>query len=1086
MVKLKNPISKKRPVAPKASTTGTKSSFTQKKIAKVQREQNVSRSQATQIVTQGANKPQGKTIKVTLHDGVGASSGIGKNVKVKLSESIAIQDRNEIIRVRNQSNKILEELRRQERLRVKELQRLRELRNEEKNRQVTAKQKQLSSATGRNRTIARRRSPSSLAPRMYADLGKMRRELAELRNKPSSDYNTRETNALTQTVESRSKVIGELRDHRKDVRKVEFQDNFGNSSQGQEPQQTGIPTGAVAGLVTGAGSTAKTYKSLVSTKGIENIGRASKPKGKLIKVTIQDGVGTSGGGKKPKNDFTEQFYPTRFTKGRTSKGGQGLGRDYVIGYEPTQPSKKTPQISNIPLEATQQRPQDNRGIEGALSVPLNLKDLAVEGGKGIASDISKGKFGTTEPPPLRKDIIISPLGSGIDVGSKLLTGDAKGAFELASKDAQNFAKDFVQDNNYWKANIGANVVLVAGTLGVGVIPSVLRVATKPKSRARGIVDYVFPNQPQTIEVIRTSKTKGRESPANKIIPDLEITTRKVTNTQKVEVRKASQKVESTTYGNIAKATEKTGKVETRTVSPYESIETIGGQKIPTTLVSFKGGKVTQAVIRETPNPTVEFIRKSDFSSQHIPKPTRTVLQFEPITARNLLKAQKQAKTPQQRQRIYEAFARSGRGAKLTEVSTKPQKYFLGDVKTGKVSEVSESTAKALGARGKQVYESETFTLSEIQKGRSVFGEQFGNLFREGKIKDASGVLDKGVKGQGYQRNISRYGMDLQTFRPEETALSRSKATAYDIKTRQPISFEKMTGFDWMAGQLPDASTRPNIAGLPKPSRPKTTSKPFDSGDLPNVDQLTVKQQKEMFNDFMGKGFASVEKSGTQKSVGIISSQQSDAKGVGYSGIIGQEPATVLRFPQEKLENSFNIKVFSDVGSKTDQDKVMGMPPAFDLDVKPQNLFAQEGKIKQTPKQRPVVRPDVDTRIDTDIFQIPKQDTKQTPEQITSSIFKNPPVEVPVTDVPPYTPPPPRTPPRTPAQFGLPFDFALDDELFGDKKRGKKEPRYWDVNPDKVLDFIGTPKGYSTKEFKQFKKGKKKKRKDFGGYDTIGF
>jgi len=1118
MVKLANPISKKRPVAPKASTTGTKSSFTAKKITKVSQQQNVSRSEATQIVTQEASKPKGKTIKVTLQDGVSTSGGgIGKSVKVKLSESISIQSQNENIQVKNQSNKIYYEMQRQEELRRQELKRLRELQNAEKNRQINQKQNQIELTTktakgGIGKNPKTQSSNQIFRNKALTDLKKHQADLTKLQNQSSSDFATSETNALKSTIESRSKVIGELRDHRKNVRQVEFQDFFGDKSQGQAPQRSNIPSGAVAGLVSGAGSTAKTYQSLISTKGIEKIGGAGqpKPKGKLIKVSIQDGVGVGSSKKKPKDDFTDQFYPTRFTQGRTGKANSLLGRDYFESSQP-KPSGKTTQFSNIPLEATQPKQKDNRALAGALSVPLNLKDLAVEGGKGIASDISKGEFGTTEPPPLRKDIIISPLGSGIEVGTKLFSGDAKGAFDLASKDATNFVKDLQSDSNYWKANVGANALLIAGTVGVGVIPSVLRTVTKPKSRSKGIVDYVFPNQPQTIEIIRTSKTKGRESPANKIIPDLEITTKKVTNTERVDIRKAGQKVESTTYGNIAKATEKTGKTRTQDVTPYQTIETVKGQKIPTTLVSFKGGKYTQAIIRETPNPTIEFMKRSDPIAPTLSKSTQSVLRFEPKTATNLLKAQKSAKTPQQRQRIFDAFAKSGKGAEFIEVSTKPSKYLLGDVKSGRIYEVSEPTAKALGARGKQVYQSETYTLSEIQKGRSVFGEQFGNLYREGKIKDASGILDAGVKGKGYQTNVSKYSIDLKTFMPEETALSRSKATAYDIKSRQPTSFDKMTGFDWMASKLPDASTRPNIVGLPKTTpRTKTTSKPFDSGDLPNVDQLTVKQQKQMFNDFMGKGFESVETTTKSKPIGAVAKSDSDVdaeilkmidedKDSNFNFKAGTSQYTSqvtykktkggggsLLADPEKLQENFNLDVWNDIGSKTDQAKVMGMPPAFNLDVKPSSLLSQQGKIKQTPRTTPVTRPDIDTRVSTDIFQIPKQDTKTTPEQITSSIFKNPPIEVPVIDVPPFTPPPPRTPRTPPAQLGLPFDFTLDDELFGGKKKGKKEPRYWDVNPDKVLDFIGTPKGYSTKEFKQFKKGKKKKRKDFGGYDMFGF
>ncbi len=1081
----------------------------------------------------GSGTPTGTSGGGGSQVGVTAPTQKGQHFKVKLSETISINDSGSIREIANQRNKIQDEIERQRKEKAKE-----------------AEQQRKTELSMYN--LRRNDRLYSVSPNQWS-------RMMNSANKKIKGLKTKQ--------KERGQVIATLQGYRTEVSKTEYQTLTAPQSFEQSTQKVGIPKHS-AGLLYGASATAKTVNKASgliqgspSTSGIEKIGG-----GKTYKVSIEDGVGASGsgGGRGKKAD---PFMPTSFQTGfipqkagTNSSRGYFEGQDYEVkgnqgyfeteyssGYGRTKTGKNVFKLFKdetkptkdfavgIPLEVPKKaKTKKERRDAGELSVSDNLLQLGVEGAEALQSpDANIG--GSYQPSKLKKDIFLTPLEGSIDVASQAFSGDPIGAGKSAKAKVTDFTQDFMADNEYWVGNVNANVRFITATLGIGeAVPLAgagIRAVAKQKQRPQPIVDYLFPAK-ETIIKTDVPKSTTR-TPSGIDVTTFETGSKKVTSGEIVKTKKYQGKVESTDYGQIAKAIEPDGNIRIQKTKTYESIEKITDvYGLDRHLVTFKDK--SRATITGSKDPVIELFEtpkkgKSGGSTSKIPQ---KVLQFDEQSAGNLLKAQRDATTVADKQKIYNAFMVGGKGIKIKNAGIASPQYLLGDVATGKITRVSKPTAEALGSRGEVVLQSETYTLSEMMLGRKAFGSDFGNLLRTGKFKNPSDTFAKTQKGA----SKSQYSLDFRMFQPQDlgTPIATTGVTKNPIKPKKgrkakepdallpsekdytstlgvkydPFTFDvygkgqKVTGYDYFA------SKNPQTPDIPKRGKSAFGDDYFGGSasgksSKSKLETLTASEQKEVFDTFMGKGMESIETSQTQRSAPFMATgeafkgqhallddltkdkadkptktstdgfERTESKGESY-GYIMKDPFAKTK-PSLKDKDGLSISVWDDLDNAVDM-RTDAMPPAFVLDVNPKLATSKSTKLKQD------AIPSFGLGVDSGVFS--GLDEKTTPiqtsitDQITKQTFHTPPPDIPfIEEIPPNRPPPP----RVPVGAGLPFNFALDDYFAPKKKHGKKAPRFWNTDPDNVLNFFPSRLGYQPKEFKQIKS--KKGRKDFGGYNS---
>ena len=197
----------------------------------------------------------------------------------------------------------------------------------------------------------------------------------------------------------------------------------------------------------------------------------------------------------------------------------------------------------------------------------------------------------------------------------------------------------------------------------------------------------------------------------------------------------------------------------------------------------------------TPKPVLRYLGKPpNTKAPATPKPQRAV-QLDRETG---IKIQEEiAKNPSQSKEIFNQYAIKGVGGKLVEKmpeqntgrlatleernfkTGEPLAFAPGEI--GKTRKASSAEIEALGARGKEVATIDTFYFDRLAE-RIASNPQYGNLLQSGKIKT---------------RPASReiLSVDSEYFNANYFTGETSLATAYDVKTRLPSQFKKLTPYE---------------------------------------------------------------------------------------------------------------------------------------------------------------------------------------------------------------------------------------------------------------------------------------------------
>ena len=139
---------------------------------------------------------------------------------------------------------------------------------------------------------------------------------------------------------------------------------------------------------------------------------------------------------------------------------------------------------------------------------------------------------------------------------------------------------------------------------------------------------------------------------------------------------------------------------------------------------------------------------------------------------------------------------------------------------GKTITASQEKIEALASRSEIIAKTDTFYLDDIVE-RVSHNSQYANLLQQGKIKAPK-----------YDTTDPKYilseilSLDSQYFKPNYLTGESSLTTAYDIKSKQPISFEKMTPYQKeFFGQGGTRQGTKSIADDIIPSKPDNIVKP---------------------------------------------------------------------------------------------------------------------------------------------------------------------------------------------------------------------------------------------------------------------
>ena len=228
---------------------------------------------------------------------------------------------------------------------------------------------------------------------------------------------------------------------------------------------------------------------------------------------------------------TKQFMPVQVEKGTLRFDNSRFGYDqnyYSTSQNKPQGTIKTalPSGEIIETESTQGKSKENRGIAGASAVVENFYTIGKDSIEAVASDAEKGKIGTGQPSELKKDIILTPMEiitKEIPPSTaKVSKGDLTGISDYISKTGKGlgeFAKDVVDDPQYYTANIGANILLGVGTLGAGQIAGSARAGLRTayqnkvvQPKAKAIVDFVHPAKETVVTEFKpTGRTQTTKS-----------------------------------------------------------------------------------------------------------------------------------------------------------------------------------------------------------------------------------------------------------------------------------------------------------------------------------------------------------------------------------------------------------------------------------------------------------------------------------------------------------------------------------------------------------------------------------------------
>ena len=267
---------------------------------------------------------------------------------------------------------------------------------------------------------------------------------------------------------------------------------------------------AVSYSIAGAGIARQNVDRFKSFFGFDD-----KPKGTLKSVELKENFPLNEGTPRKQS----KWMPTEIETGSTQFSSAKIGdsKDYLSTASYGKSKNRKTVLPSGETITFQNKPQGNRGVAGAMAVPENFFTLGKEGGEAFASDVKQGKVGTFKPTELKKDIIITGIGTfaqEIEPSSKKIArGDLSGITDYVSKTGKHvgdFAKDIGNDPAYYLSNAGANVMLVAGTFGIGGASSGIRGAmggvyqkrvVAPK--AKSMLDYTHPPKDVSQRLILT-------------------------------------------------------------------------------------------------------------------------------------------------------------------------------------------------------------------------------------------------------------------------------------------------------------------------------------------------------------------------------------------------------------------------------------------------------------------------------------------------------------------------------------------------------------------------------------------------------
>ena len=722
------------------------------------------------------------------------------------------------------------------------------------------------------------------------------------------------------------------------------------------------------------------------------------------------------------------------------------------------------------------------------------------------SDIKQNKFGTKQPSELKKDIIITSLDAITKEikpsGEKISKGDLSGFkdyFTKTGKYLQEFGKDVSKDPYYYLGNTETNAVVIASTFGVGELLPIVRSGLKStyqkqvtQPKAQSIIEYAHP--PKNVVKSEFQPT-GKTMTSKSGIEISEYKKQKVVKPETETIKtKQTRKTNDPDFdgSRFIETTEPTGKTRTQKVSPIESFErvsdTYGHATYKATFKKGSNNKFQSVEAIMTPNPILRYTGKPQPKAPQV-KSSNTGIKLDEATGSAIKKAI--SDNPSQSKQIFESYAVKGKGGqfferpseRVTHLASFDKPLAKGEI--GKIRKVSPETADAMGARGTEIATQESFFFDDLFVNLSK-NKQYGNLLQEGKIKTPQTTIPK-----------QTLSLDSQYFNAEYLSGETSLATAYEIKTRQPSKFEKMTPYEkqFFDETQGFGNTKKNFKPAKSFELKKSKKTDTPKSDSP-LELLTKKQQDKVLTELKGGGDFAKTSTKTKQDYGLSFVNDYD------SGFATVEKSALETFdrPKPKSKEDSLTSVLSGFEQSQDADLLSGVFTGFDQAEKQDSKLKSGMSLIQTPQS--------DIALDLDIFKDTKQSQPQKEDygfsfyQDSSHKPKTPPALITdlVTDTPPpivpeFVPeePPLQPPPKTPIG-GIPlFDFQdmmMDELLYGSKKsKGKK--RFHNVDPTIVLGhFDGGSLGYQSTEFTELtRKGKKgrKKKQDLGfDFSQFGF
>lgn len=747
--------------------------------------------------------------------------------------------------------------------------------------------------------------------------------------------------------------------------------------------------------------------------------------------------------------------------------------------------------------ADKQQTSTQRYGAGVASVFQNLWQIGEESVKGVAKDIEMGSVGNYQPTELRKDVILSPIEAITreiePSGGKIASGDLSGFSDYAVKTGEHlgaFAKDVWNDPHYYAGNLGSNVLVIAGTLGVGQAVGMARVGLATRYRQ----SVVQPKAQAILETIHPPKT---------------VPTTKYIETGKIQVGKGgfeikefkpikSTKPETETFSimsskqgdNIKIASpEPTGATKTQKISPIETFEQVADtQGYATYRGTFKdSGKYSSVEIVMTPKPVLRYQGKAPKATIETAPPSGLVGKLTPEAGARL--SSNINKVPSFSKQFYQQEIKRG-NLELIKKSSLSQDYYLASLgqkggsvtvkgkgntlvdvplakgEIGKIQKVSQYESEALGARSVEVSTVDVFSVSDVSKGLT-YNPQFGNLLQSGKVKMKPLVSEIG-------------SLDSQIFNANYLSGKTSLATAYDVKTKQPTKFENLTPYKkefFFEGGLEYTAPQSKMKSFGESTSKGKTPKSDDPLQL-----LSKTKQDEVLAEFKGSGDFTKQTTKQSTPASILPPANSN-QAFEYSVGLDQSPLEkqgLFNRPEQKNKQDDILGLgvasglYAGLSEKVDSGLKLGVTPKFDSIQSFGNVLKQP-----TPqKTKEIVSP----IYSFDFAQTPKQKQKKglTPALVTEFVTETP-LIVPIPPVdPPFFPP---------IKGGIPFAGLENDatwEWLKKPKKGKGKKRFHNVDPTVVLGhFKSGSLGYKSTEYKQLKgkKGKGKSRKGNQSSDT---